>query len=125
MHVPCVMCDHTFGLTMHRRLCRALQGLADGSCQPGATWQPFVMKATFPQVGPPNVVAVSNYTWCATRSQQKVASQIVSEGIHSMSNSKIFRVGSKEGVQLMLLNTPTVEMAAGLFRVPNESGRRV
>jgi hypothetical protein len=83
------------------------------------------MKATFPQVGPPNVVAVSNYTWCATRSQQKVASQIVSEGIHSMSNSKIFRLGSKEGVQLMLLNTPTMEMAAGLFRVPNESGRRV
>lgn len=98
------------------------QGMADQSCQPGATWQPFVIKATFPHDSPPSVVAVSNYTWCATRSQQTTASRIVSDAVATRSNSKVFRASSREGVQLMLLNAQTRVVAGGLFTLPDEKG---
>lgn len=103
-------------------LCCTSQGVADQSCQPGATLQPFIIKATFTQAGLPSVVAVSNYTWCATRSQQLLAAQVVSDGIDTKSHAKLFAVGSKDGAQLMLLNAQTISMAGGLFRVADETG---
>jgi hypothetical protein len=106
-------------------LCCTSQGVADQSCQPGATLQlkqPFIIKAIFTQAGLPSVVAVSNYAWCATRSQQLVAAQVVSDGIDTKSHAKLFPVGSKDGAQLMLLNAQTISMAGGRFRVADETG---
>lgn len=81
-----------------------LQGMADQACQPGATWQPFVITATFNPPAPPTIVAVSNYTWCATRRQQITAAEIVNAGVLRKTNTKLFRVDSSAGTQLMLLN---------------------
>lgn len=94
--------------------------MADQVCQPGATWQPFVLKAVFDNSmsAPPDVVAVSNYTWCSTRSQQQAAAQIVNDGKSQETNTKLYKVDSKEGAQLLLVNYQTMLLGGGLLVEP-------
>jgi hypothetical protein len=96
--------------------------MADQACQPGATWQPFVIKATFSPPAPPSVVAVSNYTWCATRRQQITAAQIITAGVSLKTNTKLFRVESAEGTQLLLLNPQTEPSLGGQFELLQKIG---
>lgn len=98
-----------------------LQGLADQVCQPGATWQPFVISARFDRPGTPHVVAVSNYTWCPTRQQQLVAAQVVNDAVALATNTKLFRVNSTAGVQLFLLNAQVVVAGGGSYRFVDTS----
>jgi hypothetical protein len=109
-----------------------VQGLADQSCQPGATWQPFVFKVTYDQQQPaagaplitPRVVAVSNYTWCSTRRQQVVAARITNSGAELRTNTGLFRVDSPAGTQLMLLNAQPMEIAGGALSIPDKKGEQ-
>lgn len=108
-----------------------MQGLADQSCQPGATWQPFVFKVTFGQQQPasavlinPSVVAVSNYTWCSTRRQQIVAARITNSGAELQTNTGLFRVDSPSGTQLMLLNAQPKEIAGGQLITLDKEGEQ-
>jgi hypothetical protein len=97
--------------------------MADQVCQPGATWQPFIIKATFKPLAPPNVVAVSNFTWCATRQQQLTAATIISNGVHLKSNTKLFKVKSSAGTQLLLLNPETEASPGGTYQYLKTQGK--
>lgn len=108
-----------------------VQGLAEQSCQPGATWQPFVFKVTFGQQQPagavlinPSVVALSNYTWCSTRRQQIVAAHITNSGAALETNTGMFRVDSPSGTQLMLLNAQPLKNPGGQLITPNKKGEQ-
>lgn len=89
------------------------QGRAEQVCQQGATWQPFVVKASFAQQGPPIVVAVSNNTWCQTRSQQTTAATIASNAADLRTNTKLFKVKNEAGTQLLLLNAQRAVSGGG------------
>jgi hypothetical protein len=70
---------------------------------------------------PPVVTAVSNYTWCATRRTQLVASQVVGDAAALKSNTKLYRVDSSDGPQLLVLNAQRTTNAGGAleFLDPN------
>jgi len=82
-----------------------------------------VYKARFDRPGAPDVVAVSNYTWCPTRLQQIAAAEIISNAVQLGSNTKLFRVNSQQGTQLMLLNAQTYVAAGGQLKLLDRKGK--
>lgn len=100
-----------------------LQGLNHAACHPTIKWQPFVIKVELkPDSVPPAVRALSNSTWCSTRAQQLVASRIINDGLSQATNGKLYRVDSKAGTHLLLVNLQTKLIAGGALDTPDEEG---
>ena len=81
-----------------------------------------MIKTSFGRTGPPNVVAVSNNTWCQTRSQQITAARIINEAAELATNSKLYRVDSAAGTQLLVLNAQTKYTPGGQLLGINSEG---
>jgi hypothetical protein len=100
-----------------------LQAIADYECQPAATWQPFVVMVDLLAAAPPVVTAVSNYTWCATRRTQLVASTIVGDGAKLQLNTKLYKVDSSGQALLMLLNAQRTTNPGGQLTLFDKSSK--
>eukprot|EP00883_Tetradesmus_obliquus_P003960 jgi/Sobl393_1/14275/SZX72377.1 len=96
---------------------------ADYKCQPAATWQPFVMMVEMPEVNTrlPVVTALSNYTWCATRRTQQVASAVVGDSAALSSNRQLYRVGVDDEPQIMVLNAQRMTNPGGQLEFPDKN----
>jgi hypothetical protein len=66
-----------------------------------------------PAAAPPVVTAVSNYTWCATRRTQLVASRMIGDAAELQLNTKLQRVNSSGESLLMLLNAQRITNPGG------------
>lgn len=105
-------------------MCNAarLQGRAEQACQPSATWQPFVVKVVLHSSRGPDVVAVSNYTWCSSRQQQTVIEQVLSDAAE-LTNNKLIRVKGGHQALVMALSSQTQALAGGRFQILDEKGK--
>jgi hypothetical protein len=68
-----------------------------------------------PAAAPPVVTAVSNYTWCATRRTQLVASRANGDAAELKLNTKLHTVDSNGEALLMLLNAQRMTNPGGQF----------
>lgn len=73
---------------------------------------------------PPVVTAVSNYTWCATRRTQRVASGVVGDGAVLKSNTKLYRVDSADEPHLMVLNAQRMTNPGGQLPLADPTSKQ-
>lgn len=119
--VSSVLC-FTLSSKQHRCSCKqdvlvcadVAQGRADQSCQPGASFKPFLIHAVLPKQGRPKVIGHSNYSWCPTRTSQAMVGQVVMDMASLSTNGQVLPVESKEATQLLMLSQQT-HPNAGLY----------
>ncbi|WIA16706.1 hypothetical protein OEZ85_013362 [Tetradesmus obliquus] len=82
--------------------------IANYNCQPGATWQPFVLTVELPQASSPVVQVVSNYTWCKEKIAHMAATDIVTDAAYLETNSKLHVLDDTDGATLVVVSAQSM-----------------
>jgi hypothetical protein len=100
-----------------------MQAVADSKCQPGATWQPFVVVVELPPTSRPVVRVVSNYLWCNKRAAHFATIAVVQDAAKLQTNAKLYAIDNTVGAKLMVVSPRHTTNPGGQLGFVDKQGK--